>query len=96
MFGRGINRANRTIGQAHIGMRHHRLGAPSCQIIPIGHAHGGIFVRHNQGFGQVNIPRGGFGQPFNDRGKIGAGIGKNIINPHRLHPRQKRTTRRQR
>ncbi len=96
MLRRGIDRANRAISQPDIGMRHHCLGFAGRKVIAMRHAHRGIFMRHDKRIGKLDILRIGFGQPFDDRRKIGAGIGKDIIHPDRFHPRQNGPARGQR
>ena len=92
MFGCGIDGPNRTIGKPHIGMRHHRLRLAGRQIIAMRHAHRGIFMRHDQRMRKLDVLGGGFGQSFDDGRKIRTRIGKDIINPNRLHPGQHRPT----
>ena len=90
MFGRGIDRANRTIGKTDIGVRHNGLRFSGRKVIAMRHAHRRIFMRHDQSIGKIDILCCGFGQTFDDRRKVGAGIGKDIINPDRLHAGQNR------
>ena len=90
MLGRGIDGADGAVGKADIGMRHHRLRLAGRQIITVGHAHGRILVRNDDRLGQRDLFCRGLRQSFDDRRKIRARIGKDIVHADRFQSREKR------
>ena len=92
MFGRGIDRANRTVRKPDVGVCHHGLCLAGRKVVTMCHAHRRIFVRHDQRVRQVNILCRRLGQAFDDRREVGPGIGKDVINPDGLHAGQNSPT----
>ena len=87
---RSVDRANGTIGETDIGVRHHHLRFAGGQIIAMRHAHGRAFMRHHQRLWQRHALGGGLSQPLDDRRKVGARIGEDIVDANGFQTGQQR------
>ncbi|CAN5785418.1 hypothetical protein BH23PSE1_BH23PSE1_18320 [soil metagenome] len=86
MLARRVDRADRAVGEADIGVQHHRLGAAGHRVVAVRHAHRGVLVRDDEGARQRGPRGGGLGQPLDDRREVGAGVGEDDIDAERLQP----------
>ena len=89
-FRRRVDRAERAVGEADIGVGHHRLGAARRKEIAVRHAHGSALMRYHQGLRKVDALRRGLGETLDEGRKVRAGIGEDVIDADGLEARQKR------
>ena len=73
-----VDDRGRAVRQAHVRVQHHCLRASRHLIEPVRHRHGGMFMRDRDGQRQVQPAPLRLDKSFDDRRKIGAGIGEHV------------------
>ena len=76
---RRVDQAADGVGGADIDMDHDRLGPAGNHRVAVGHADGDVFVGHGDGRGELRAAGFTAGEGFDDRRKIGAGVGEDVV-----------------
>jgi hypothetical protein len=81
------------VAGADIGVHHHRLRLARDHVDAVRHGDRRRLVRHQHRPRHRGAAVRGAGEAFDDRGEIGAGIGKEVVDPVRLQPHEQRVGR---
>ena len=96
MIGRHVDRPDRTVGEPDVGVQDHRLGAAGRDVVAVGDSHRHVLVRHDDRARHVDAVGLGFGQPFDDRREVGAGVDEHDVDAELAQALEDRATSRDR